>query len=128
VKNDHEVVAGLKSLENRRFHSGTTSIKFQDVDYNVLSLQDQIKVDLETDIMIGPHGAGLMHSIFMRDRGVLLELHIDNSGANRHFHNLALWSGHKYVTESSLNSNPVNVQELTKVVQQIIEQMDVTSY
>lgn len=30
----------------------------QDKDYNLLSFEEQIKVDLETDIMVGPHGAG----------------------------------------------------------------------
>lgn len=31
---------------------------------------NQIATDLGTDLLIGPHGAGLMHSVFMRDRWV----------------------------------------------------------
>lgn len=64
IKNDKEVVEGLKSLEH-----DYNNVQFRDVDYNLLSLKEQIIVDLETDIMIGPHGAGLLHNIFMRDRG-----------------------------------------------------------
>jgi protein O-GlcNAc transferase len=103
-------------------------VKFQDVDFNLLSFEEQIKVDLETDILIGPHGAGLMHAIFMRDRGVLIELHIDASGANRHFHNLALWSGHRYVTDGRLDSNPVKVDQLLSVVSREIESMNLDTY
>ena len=40
----------------------------------VLSFEEQIKIDLATDIMVGPHGAGLMHNIFMRDRAALIEV------------------------------------------------------
>ena len=40
----------------------------------VLSFEEQIKIDLSTDIMVGPHGAGLMHNIFMRDRAALVEV------------------------------------------------------
>lgn len=35
--------------------------------------------------------AGLMHNVFMRDRAALVEVFIDGSGANKHFHNLARW-------------------------------------
>jgi hypothetical protein len=31
----------------------------------------------DTDIMIGPHGAGLMHNIFMRDRYVTRTAAVD---------------------------------------------------
>jgi hypothetical protein len=32
-----------------------------------------------------------MHNVFMRDRAALVEVFIDGSGANKHFHNLARW-------------------------------------
>jgi capsular polysaccharide biosynthesis protein len=60
-----------------------------------LSFEDQIAVDVTTDVMVGPHGAGLMHNVFMPDRGSLVELFVDGSSANRHFHNLATWAVRK---------------------------------
>lgn len=51
----------------------------------------------------------------MRDRAVLIELFIDGSEANRHFHNLANWYGRSYIGESM--SNPVvaiNIINLVK--------------
>ena len=52
-----QVVNALKALEKEAFENGAV-VKVQDMDYNLLSFEEQIKVDLQTDIMIGPHGAG----------------------------------------------------------------------
>ena len=125
IRNDNEVVSALKELENESYNNGA-KVKFQDVDFNLLSFEDQIKVDLKTDIMIGPHGAGLMHNIFMRDRAILVELSIDGSSANRHFHNLANWYGRKYI--DLLPSNPVNVNDLKEKLRGIINQIDINNY
>ena len=75
---------------------------------------------------IGPHGAGLMHNIFMPDRAVLIELHIDGSGANQHFHNLARWQGRKYIAKAM--GNPIGVHDLESTVVGAIESMDIRSY
>ena len=125
VRNEAAVISSLKALEDMSFANGA-HVKFQDVDYNLLSLRDQIKVDLETDIMVGPHGAGLMHNIFMRDRAILVEMHIDGSSANRHFHNLAYWYGRKYVT--GYESNPVNFKQLQLDLVGMIGSMDLNTY
>ena len=65
-----------------------------------------------------------MHNIFMPDRAVLVELHIDGSGSNQHFHNLANWQGRKYVAKNS--RNPIDVTDLANTVVSIVEAMDIT--
>lgn len=118
LENDKEVVDTLKTLETAIYKNGAKVI-FQDVDYNLLSFEDQIKVDLQTDILVGPHGAGLMHNIFMRDRATLIELSVDGSGNLRHFYNLAHWYGRNYV---GLNVyNPIDVKLLYKTIVDAIE-------
>ena len=47
VSNEGEVVAALRSLEGQTFPNGA-AVRFQDVDYNVLSFKEQIKIDLGT--------------------------------------------------------------------------------
>lgn len=130
VANDQEVAAALKRLETNdellKSLPQDVKIKVQAVDFNVLSFKEQIKIDIETDIMIGPHGAGLMHNIFMRDRAILLELFIDGSGSNRHFHNLANWYGRIY--EGLPMNNPINPQELVDVVKRNIQKIDLNRY
>ena len=67
-----------------------------------------------------------MHNIFMRDRAVLMELFVDGSGANRHFHNLASWFGRKYVDVSS--NNPVNIADIVNRVRTVVSEMNLDSY
>jgi hypothetical protein len=125
IRNDAEVVAALKGLQGQRIGNAKTII-VQDVDYNILSFEEQIATDLATDVMIGPHGAGLMHNIFMRDRAALIELFVDGSSVNRHFHNLAYWFGREYRGVST--SNPVRIPELLQIVTEAIRNIDVTKY
>lgn len=125
IRNDAEVVAALKTLESKSF-ANADRIVVQDVDYNVLSFEQQIRTDLATDIMIGPHGAGLMHNIFMRDRAWLIELFVDGSSVNRHFHNLAHWFGRPY--KGFPISNPINIADLLREVEGAIKNIDTTKY
>jgi len=96
------------------------------VDLNELSFEEQIRADLRTDIMIGPHGAGLMRSIFMRDRAKLIELFVDGSSVNRHFHNLARWYGRNYSGISI--SNPIRIEQLLHIVRSAIDAIDTSKY
>eukprot|EP00607_Mallomonas_marina_P003658 CAMPEP_0182426666 /NCGR_PEP_ID=MMETSP1167-20130531/13178_1 /TAXON_ID=2988 /ORGANISM="Mallomonas Sp, Strain CCMP3275" /LENGTH=668 /DNA_ID=CAMNT_0024608273 /DNA_START=139 /DNA_END=2145 /DNA_ORIENTATION=+ len=125
LKNEEAVLKALKGLETRSYLNNA-HVVVRDVDYNKLSMEEQITVDLQTDIMVGPHGAGLMHNIFMRDRAVLVEMHIDGSGANRHFHNLAHWYGRKYIGQDF--SQPVNTELLSNLIAGAIESMDLNAY
>lgn len=144
IRNDVQVVAALKELENRMNSDSRSDenggnnvgndktkrrqkkIIVQDVDYNLLSFKEQIAVDLRTDIMIGPHGAGLMHNIFMRDRAVLIELFVDGSSVNRHFHNLAYWFGRVY--KGITIANPVEIPGLLRIVEEAIQRIDIDKY
>jgi capsular polysaccharide biosynthesis protein len=101
-------------------------VRVQDVDFNLLSFSQQVAVDLASDVMVGPHGAGLMHNIFMRDRAALIELFVDGSANNRHFHNLAAWFGRHY--EGISISNPIDVPELLAAVETAVKKIDVNAY
>lgn len=50
----------------------------------------------------------------MRDRAVLIELFVDGSGANRHFHNLANWYGRNYIGEAM--TNPIASGKIIELV------------
>ena len=125
VKNDEEVIEALKKIETMHFDNNA-GVTIEAIDYGTLDFKDQIRKNLEIDIMIGPHGAGLLHSIFMRDRAVLMELFIDGSSGNRHFHNLANWAGKTYI--GSVYANPINVKALVEKVVGEIKKIDVSKY
>ena len=125
VVNEKELIDSLKMLENEHFVNGA-EVHVVDVDYNLLSLEEQIKNDINTDIMVGPHGAGMMHNIFMPDRSTLIELFVDGSSNNRHFHNLAHWYGRNYIERDE--SNPVRVVGIVDAVRNVIKNMDLSMY
>jgi hypothetical protein len=47
----YKIVKSLKSLENEKWSNGAI-VKFRDVDFNLLSFEEQIKIDITTDIMV----------------------------------------------------------------------------
>jgi hypothetical protein len=59
-------------------------------------------------------------------RAALIELFVDGSSANRHFHNLAFWYGRRY-NGLSIN-NPIDVGQLKDAVLAAIGGTDVNSY
>lgn len=123
TKNDADVVRSLKSLEGRSFKNGARLV-VQDVDYALIDFETQILTDLDTDVMVGAHGAGLLHNIFMPDRAALVELFIDSSQANRHFHNFAKWHGHRYFSKPMIN--PIPTSDLIRLVTQAVESIDLS--
>ena len=123
IKNDQAVVDALRGLEQRSFANGA-HVEFRDLDYSKLSFEEQIAANLDTDVMVGPHGAGLLHNIFMPDRAALVELFIDGSSANRHFHNLARWQGRSYYGQAF--SNPVRAQQVVSVVAGAVASLDLS--
>jgi len=123
LKNDADVVTALKTLERRHFPNGAR-VLVRDVDYSALDFRDQILTDLDTDVLVGPHGAGLLHSIFMPDRAALVELFVDSSSANRHFHNFARWHGRPY--HSRAFPNPVPTTDLLRLLNAAISGLDLS--
>ena len=62
IVNESELEAVLKKYD------------FEAVDFEQLSLIEQLTVAANTEALIGPHGAGIIHAMFMRERGLLIEL------------------------------------------------------
>mmetsp|Transcript_27719 Transcript_27719/g.30808 ORF Transcript_27719/g.30808 Transcript_27719/m.30808 type:complete len:150 (+) Transcript_27719:576-1025(+) len=68
------------------------------VDFASLSWEKQLKLASTTTILIGPHGAGLTHTLFQPDNGVIIELLDSDTASNLHYSNLAKWSGRTYLS------------------------------
>lgn len=67
-----------------------------------------------------------MHNIFMRDRATLIELFVDGSAVNRHFHNLANWYGRRY--NGMGISNPIDIDMLKMTVIDEVRRIDISAY
>ncbi len=60
---------------------------------------EQLRIIHSTKILIGLHGAGLTHVLFLPRDGVLLEL-LPPTHMLDHFMKLSRWSAHEYISNS----------------------------
>lgn len=73
-------------------------IRVRSIDFGALSLPEQIRIAQETDILVGVHGAGLTHTMFLREgTGAVVEIQPPKLGY-KGFKNMARMLGRKYFT------------------------------
>lgn len=66
------------------------------VDFEGMPFREQVEVARDSDVLVGMHGAGLTHAMFMEEgRGALVEIQPDRL-CHWGFRNLAKMTGHKY--------------------------------
>jgi hypothetical protein len=107
-QNEKEMIDALEQ--------GTNNVDITVVDLVKLSLHDQIKLMRETDVLLGAHGAGLTHVLFLPPKSVLIEF----GPVSAFYKNLALLSGHEYLSFGEGNYFrhviPVNVQDMMHII------------
>lgn len=90
------LVNNVALLEALRARFPADHVVIQSVDMATLSLPDQLRLVQDTDVLVGVHGAGLTHTMFMR-RGAGAVVEILPAGLTyKGFRNLAAMTGHHY--------------------------------
>jgi glycoprotein 2-beta-D-xylosyltransferase len=69
LSNEKEILSYLKMKFSK--HS---NINFSSNHFEHLSVQEQLNIIVQTDILIGMHGAGLTHVLFLKSNRTLIEL------------------------------------------------------
>ncbi|KAH3736711.1 uncharacterized protein LOC127851401 [Dreissena polymorpha] len=87
-KNEDEIVDNVKSV--------FTQATVETVILEQMSMFDQLKVMTQTDVLIGMHGAGMSHVMFLPAHAVVFEIFPQYWGFLRHFKAFARWRGVKY--------------------------------
>lgn len=99
VLNQNQLIQSLKEALN---HDNQTDVTIQLVDFNhQMPFIDQVKISSISDILIGIHGAGLTHTLFQPDYGILFELY--NCGDQDCYRDLARLRGVHYITWEKLS-------------------------
>ena len=82
----------------------------QGVQIDLHNMQQQLRMISDTDMLIGMHGAGLTHALFLPSHGAVLEF-LPNywSATNIHFEAFSRWSGLHYLRW--VNDDPENELE-----------------
>jgi protein O-GlcNAc transferase len=82
---DHIMVTFIDRKESRRLRSQDAlfaalreqipHIKLDVVDFAAITFEEQLRIVRDTDVLVGVHGAGLTHTMFMREKaGVIVEM------------------------------------------------------
>ncbi|ESO86798.1 hypothetical protein LOTGIDRAFT_128470 [Lottia gigantea] len=91
IKNEQELVDHVSKL--------LPGHDIKSLQLDKLTMQEQLKIVSKTDILIGMHGAGLSHTLFLPNHSGLIELYpIYWPETNRHFRMMATWRGLHYLT------------------------------
>lgn len=76
-------------------------VTVQSIDFATISFPEQLRLIQETDILVGVHGAGLTHTMFMREgAGAVVEI-LPDGMLYKGFRNLAVMTGHQYLTATA---------------------------
>lgn len=89
IQNERELLNHLQSKYK------VLSVKGVQIDQ--FEMRDQLRMMASTDLLIGMHGAGLTHALFIPRHSGLIELYPNYwSSANVHFRSIARWRGLQY--------------------------------
>ncbi|CAK7235389.1 hypothetical protein SCUCBS95973_009253 [Sporothrix curviconia] len=87
------------------------NVLIEQLDFATLSLRDQLSIVQDTDVLVGVHGAGLTHTMFMREgAGAVVEIQPENLG-HKGFRNLAAMMGVKYFSAQAEMVLPGEVED-----------------
>ena len=84
-----------KELYIEKLKKKFPAVQVQLVDFAPLSFTEQLKIARQTDILVGVHGAGLTHELFLQPGSTVVEI-IPHTLKHKGFRNLAKLMGHHY--------------------------------
>jgi len=103
--------------------------KVDGIQLDKLSMEDQVKLVSQADILVGMHGAGLSHILELPSHAGVLELFPTYWGkSTQHFKALAKWRGLHYVSWQNINPNNEKPGLYTNIPSNIIVQKVNTLY
>ena len=119
IQNEQELVDTLR----KDFPAYTV----KGVQIDLFEMRQQLEFARETDLLIGMHGAGLTHTMFLPKHAGLIELLPTYwSAANEHFHAIAKWRKIRY--RQWTNQDPENEapNHFTKIPPEVLKDLVTT--
>lgn len=99
-KTNRRLIDGQSYLEE--LQAKVPHVKIQAIDFAALPFREQVRIARETDILVGVHGAGLTHGMFLPEGSVMVEI-LPETLKHKGFRNLAGILGHTYVSAHGTN-------------------------
>jgi hypothetical protein len=111
IKNEKEVVSAIKEVSKGR-------ASFRTLHLEELSFVEQLEVIYsQTNILIGVHGGGLAHTIFLPPEAILIELLPQSMENFAYFRNMAKQTNHIYTPLIVSDSIQVDIAKLKTIVE-----------
>ncbi|KFY29431.1 hypothetical protein V493_02371 [Pseudogymnoascus sp. VKM F-4281 (FW-2241)] len=98
-------------------------LKIQIIDLTTLSFSEQVKVMRGTDILVGVHGAGLTHAMFLPSPAVVIEI-LPEGQEHNGFRNFAELSGHEYFSAHGLKARAGRVGKAEAEAREVVGAAD----
>lgn len=120
IPNEVEVLADIRRAlpDGWRFDV----IAWEDLEGGLIQ---QIKTVTEISILVGVHGAGLTHTLFMPKRSALIELFYGDRGRNNlHYANIAQWLGDTHYGAVDIGAGRTENVHSAKIIDAIISAID----
>ncbi len=99
-----EYVSDFEDLKAKIPH-----VKVQFIDFAAISFEEQLRIIRETDVLVGVHGAGLTHGMFLREGSVMVEI-LPPDLNHKGFRNLAGVLGHTYLSTHASRPPETHIQ------------------
>ncbi|WAQ99366.1 RCN11-like protein [Mya arenaria] len=114
-KNEGDIVLTLK---NNFPEANIAAIRLED-----LTMLEQLSLITNTDILVGMHGAGLSHVLFLPDHALVIELFplSFHSDTYIHFRTFARWRNLKYLCWQNTNQENEFEDFYTKIPKNIVD-------
>lgn len=85
-----------------------------------IPMKQQLDLISETDVLIGMHGAGMAHAMFLHKHAVVLEFFPNYWGFLRHFKMFSKWRGVKYVGWQNTDPSNEYADFYTKIPEHVV--------
>ncbi|XP_025106571.1 beta-(1,2)-xylosyltransferase-like isoform X3 [Pomacea canaliculata] len=117
IYNEAEVLKAVQS-------AASPADRVRGLQLDALPMKEQLSIIVDTDILLGMHGAGLSHTLFLPPHGALLEFFPTYwSQANVHFRRMAGWRGLHYQTWENIESENEKDNMMTFIPPQVVSDM-----
>lgn len=87
-----------------------------------MSMKQQLDVISDTDVLVGMHGAGMTHSLFLPKHAVVLEFFPNYWGFLRHFKMFSKWRGVKYIGWQNLDPRNEYADFYTRIPVDVVKE------
>lgn len=131
IGNEHSVLLQLQALLESHFsntYSGRALVFRRVNPADLPTMQEQIALARESDVIIGPHGASLIYTSFMPSYGGVIELQHPTRRFNYQFNNIAALSGPKLYRHIDIGDSIRNIRAVESVlldtVEHVLRRMD----